>query len=492
MKNSFGDKGYREKYEALSQAQALIEFDPTGKILSANENFLKFTGYSKDEVIGKHHSMFVAKEDSQSADYATFWKQLAQGQSKTAEFRRFGKGGKEVWMQASYMPVMRGGKVVSVLKTATDVTAQKLQAADSKGQIDAINASQAVIHFDLDGTILEANENFCKTLGYDRSEIVGRKHAMFVDESDRGASYRKFWDELRAGKFQSAEYRRIGKGGKDVYIQATYNPIFDSNGRVFKVVKFATDVSKRVEERKRRQSVIAEIDADLAEILSAVQNVVTLAMNSANDSRATSQSVENVATGASQLASSVGEISGQVSKAGQVSTEAVGRSRNAAEFMHTLSSSAEQITNVVRLISDIAEQTNLLALNATIEAARAGEAGKGFAVVASEVKALATQSARATEEISAQIQAVQQATSGAMESIGLVETVIEELNDISVSISSAVEEQSFVTKDISSNMSSASDAVNNISGGIESIAGSIEQIRSAAETLKTLSASIAA
>ena len=257
-------------------------------------------------------------------------------------------------------------------------------------------------------------------------------------------------------------------------------------------MKFATDVSKRVEERKRRQSVIAEIDADLAEILSAVQNVVTLAMNSANDSRATSQSVENVATGASQLASSVGEISGQVSKAGQVSTEAVGRSRNAAEFMHTLSSSAEQITNVVRLISDIAEQTNLLALNATIEAARAGEAGKGFAVVASEVKALATQSARATEEISAQIQAVQQATSGAMESIGLVETVIEELNDISVSISSAVEEQSFVTKDISSNMSSASDAVNNISGGIESIAGSIEQIRSAAETLKTLSASIAA
>ena len=483
-----------EKLAALSKSQGMIEFDTTGKILDANDNFLKVVGYARAEVIGKHHSMFLSDAQKTAPAYASFWSSLSAGHDQSGEFQRFGKNGKEIWLSASYMPVLKGknSTVLSVIKVATDITETKQKLATFEGQIAAINRSQAVIHFDLNGNILSANENFCEALGYKESEIKGKHHSMFVTEADKGPAYKKFWAELGEGKFQAAEYLRIGKAGREVYIQASYNPVFDANGKPVGVVKFATDVSARVAERKRRAAVAREIDMDLSSIQAAVAQVVGQANQSANASRETSTNVENVATGSSQLADSVQEISQQVGRAGNISNEAVVKTRNASQFMDTLSRSAEQITSVVKLISDIAAQTNLLALNATIEAARAGDAGKGFAVVASEVKALANQSAKATEDIGKQIADVQKATSGAIEAIGLVEQVIEEVNTISLAISGSVEEQTTVTRDISQNMMSANHAVLSITDGFEEIASATQLIKSSADKLKDLSSSLAA
>jgi methyl-accepting chemotaxis protein len=483
-----------DKFLALSAVQAVIEFDVNGRILDANENFLKVVGYSREDVVGKHHSMFLSAEQKASPVYARFWTSLGEGKDQSGEFQRFGKGGKEIWLSASYVPVRKGdnGSVVSVVKVATDITDTKHRLATFEGQIAAINRSQAVIHFDLDGNILSANENFCNTMGYKEFEIKGRHHSMFVTEADKGAEYQKFWALLREGKFQSAEYLRIGKNGREVYIQASYNPVIDANGEPVGVVKFATDATARVTERKRRAAVASEIDIDLTSIQAAVVQVLGLANQSAHASRETAGNVENVAAGSSQLADSVQEISQQVVKAGSISGEAVHRTKTAGEFMDTLSVSAEKINSVVSLISDIAAQTNLLALNATIEAARAGEAGKGFAVVASEVKALANQSAKATEDIGKQIADVQKATSGAIEAIGLVEQVIEEVNSISLAISGSVEEQTAVTRDISANMHSANTAVMGVRDGFDQIASATELIRNAADKLKGLSTSLAA
>ncbi|MAP94974.1 MAG: chemotaxis protein [Ponticaulis sp.] len=475
-----------EKFKALTRSQAVIEFTPDGVITSANENFLAVVGYALDEVVGQHHSMFVREDERASLAYRAFWSELASGEAKSGEFLRVGKSDNTIWLSASYMPVFapNSSRVLSVMKVATDITRTKMTAAASRAQTDAINRSQAVIQFDLDGTILLANENFCKAVGYTMDEIRGRHHSMFVSEQDRGPEYDRFWAELRDGKYQSAEYHRIGKGGRDVYIQATYNPILDAEGKPQGVIKFATDITAMVKDRERRAETSREIDNDLTDIQEEVTSLAAQAQQAAASSGETNANVESVAAGSSQMAGSVSEISERVTRASAIANDAVEKSRSAAQYMQRLTGSADQITNVVKLISDIAAQTNLLALNATIEAARAGEAGKGFAVVASEVKALAGQSAKATEEISAQISDVQSATSGATEAIGLVEAVIEEFNTISLTISGAVEEQATVTQDISTNMQSASTAVNQIASSFEGVAASTERIRLAADKVK--------
>jgi methyl-accepting chemotaxis protein len=237
---------YKEQIVAISKAQAVIEFNMDGTVLHANENFLKALGYTLDEIRGKHHSMFVDEAYRQSADYKEFWTKLNRGEYQAAEYKRIGKGGKEVWIQASYNPIMDlNGKPFKVVKYATDTTEQKLRNADYQGQIAAIGKAQAVIAFKMDGTVLDANENFLKALGYTLDEIKGRHHSMFVDEAYRQSSdYKEFWAKLNRGEYQAAEYKRIGKGGKEVFIQASYNPIMDLNGKPFKVVKYATDITR--------------------------------------------------------------------------------------------------------------------------------------------------------------------------------------------------------------------------------------------------------
>jgi methyl-accepting chemotaxis protein len=239
------NQDYAGYFTAIGKSQAVIEFDLNGIVLSANENFLGTLGYRLEEIKGKHHSMFVEPTYAAGAEYKQFWAELNAGKYQASMYKRLGKGGKEVWIQATYNPINDvNGKPYKVVKYATDVTAAKLKNADYEGQLAAISKAQAVIEFNLDGTIITANDNFLNTLGYRLDEVQGKHHSLFVDSS-YGASpaYKQFWADLNAGKFQSAEYKRIGKGGKEVWIQASYNPIFDLSGKPFKVVKYATDVT---------------------------------------------------------------------------------------------------------------------------------------------------------------------------------------------------------------------------------------------------------
>ena len=478
--------------DALGRSQAMIEFKPDGTILSANENFLNALGYSLEEIQGQHHRMFVDPTYANSNEYKIFWEKLAGGEFNAAEFQRFGKGGNEVWIQASYNPVLnKSGKVVRVVKIATDITAQKLRTADIEGQINAINRSQAVIHFELDGTILDANENFTNAVGYSLSEIKGQHHRIFVDPSYAASSeYRQFWKELAEGKFKADEFKRFGKGGNEIWIQASYNPIFDAAGRPFKVVKFATDITAQVQERQRLAETQSRIDTDLEAVSSSIAGAVEQVASVASASEETSSNVHSVAAATEELVASIGEISRQVQVALEVSQDAVGEASRSSEIMSGLSEDAKTIGSVIELIEGIAGQTNLLALNATIEAARAGEDGKGFAVVASEVKNLASQTSRATEDISSQVNSIQETTQEAVTAIEKIMAIIGSVGEIATSISTAVEQQSSVTNEISSNMQAAAEGVELITANMQSISSATGEIDAATSNVRKASRSL--
>ena len=479
--------------DALMKSQAVIELTPNGTIVTANPNFLNAMGYTLEEVAGQHHSMFVEQEYAKSPEYAQFWQGLADGHFQQAEFKRIAKGGKEIWIQATYTPVLgKGGKVQKVVKFATDITQQKLTNADFEGQLSAIGKSQAVIEFELDGTIIKANDNFLGAMGYSLDEIAGKHHSIFVDPAEQQSeAYRAFWARLHDGEFQSGEFRRVDKVGREVWIQASYNPIRDMNGRPFKVVKYASDVTQMVMERMRREEAQTDINMQLDEIGSIVGNANQQASNATNAAGQTSENVQTVASGAEELFSSISEISRQVNHALEITTAAVTEAERTNEIITGMSDSAQSIGEVVELISNIAEQTNLLALNATIEAARAGEMGKGFAVVASEVKSLANQTAKATEQIGSQIADVQKTTGSAVEAIGSISATVGNINEISSSIASAVEEQSAVTQEITGHMQTAADGVKQITQSVSEIAEATAQVDAATRNVRETSNKVA-
>jgi methyl-accepting chemotaxis protein len=245
--NDSGNAELQAQLAAIRRSQAVIEFDLDGKVLWANENFLSVMGYSLQDIQGRHHSMFVEPSYANSSEYRAFWRDLADGRSQTAEWKRLARGGKEIWIQATYSPVLNAeGRPYKVVKIATDITQRKMAEAEVAGKQEALNRAQAIIDFTLDGTILQANDNFLTTMGYSLEDIKGRHHSMFVDSEERSShEYKQFWRDLAAGEFKANEYLRYGRGGKQVWIQGTYNPIFDVNGKPFKVVKFATDITDR-------------------------------------------------------------------------------------------------------------------------------------------------------------------------------------------------------------------------------------------------------
>jgi methyl-accepting chemotaxis protein len=479
---------------AIGKSQAVIQFNMDGTVIDANENFLDALGYTLDDIRGKHHSMFVDAAERGSPAYRAFWEALNRGEYQAAEYKRVGKDGREVWIQASYNPILDlSGKPFKVVKYAVDVTQRKLKGADYEGQLAAINKSQAVIQFNMDGTVIDANDNFLKVLGYTLDEIRGKHHSMFVDAAERGSpAYRAFWEALNRGEYQAAEYKRVGKDGREVWIQASYNPILDLSGKPFKVVKYATDVTAAVRDRLQRAKIHKEIDADLGEISGALSNATQQASSAASASVQTSANVQAVASGAEELVASISEINRRVVDALKISAEAVEQGGQTRSIMTELAAVATRVGEVVSLIANIAGQTNLLALNATIEAARAGEAGKGFAVVASEVKALATQTARATEDISRQIENMQAATEGAVKAIEGISATITQINEISTTIATAVEEQGAVTRDISANMQTAARGVETISQNMNEIAAATRQADASSRKVKEASRQLAA
>ena len=420
---------------AAKRSQAVIEFKLDGTVVDANENFLKALGYSLDEIQGKHHSMFVEQKERDSAAYREFWANLNRGEYQAAEYKRIGKGGKEVWIQASYNPILDDkGKPVKVVKFAIDVTEQKLRNADLSGQIDAIGKSQAVIEFNLDGSILTANRNFQQALGYSLSEITGQHHSLFVAPAERNTpAYREFWAALNRGEFQAGEFKRIGKGGKEVWIQASYNPILDLNGKPFKVVKYASDITKQVLVRMGNERVRGMM--------------------------------ESVAAGAEELNASVREISEAMVKSKETAVGAADRVASADSQAKRLSDATQAMSGIVEMIGDITGQINLLALNATIESARAGEAGRGFAVVAAEVKNLANQAKQATDKIGIEIGGLNSISDEVVSALNEIKTEIQNVCEYVTSTAAAVEEQSTVTAEMSSSMQRAAAEASAIAAG---------------------------
>jgi methyl-accepting chemotaxis protein len=413
------------KIAAISRAQAVIEFKLDGTVVTANENFCKALGYSLAEIEGKHHSLFVSRSEHDGAAYREFWAALNRGEYQAGEYKRIGKGGREVWILASYNPLLdENGKPFGVAKFATDVTAEKLKTADLAGQIAAIDKAQAVIEFNMDGTIVTANANFLGALGYSLAEIKGKHHSMFVEPSERdGNGYREFWAALNRGEYQAAEYKRIGKGGREVYIQASYNPIMDLNGKPFKVVKYATDVTKQVLVRMGNERVRGMM--------------------------------ESVAAGSEELNASVREISEAMTKSRQTASSAVDQVAAADAQAQRLTEAALAMSGIVELINNITGQINLLALNATIESARAGEAGRGFAVVASEVKSLANQAKQATDKIGAEIGSLNGISGDVVTALASIKTAINNVSEYVTSTAAAIEEQSTVTNEMSTSMQRA-------------------------------------
>ena len=413
------------KIAAISRAQAVIEFKLDGTIVTANENFLTTMGYSLGEIQGRHHSIFMPQGDRDSAAYQEFWAALNRGQYQHGEYKRIGKGGKEIWILASYNPIIdEKGKPFAVVKFATNVTGEKLKNADLSGQIDAIGKSQAVIEFNLEGTIIRANENFLQTLGYTLGEIQGQHHRMFVEQAERdSAAYGEFWTALNRGQFQAGEFKRVGKGGREVWIQASYNPILDLNGKPFKVVKYASDITRQVLVRMGNERVRGMM--------------------------------EQVAAGSEELNASVREISEAMVKSKETAMSAVDKVVQADSEARRLSDAAQAMSGIVEIIGNITGQINLLALNATIESARAGEAGRGFAVVASEVKSLANQAKQATDKITTEIESLNGISGDVVSALESIRTAIQGVSEYVTSTAAAVEEQSTVTGEMSSSMQRA-------------------------------------
>jgi len=469
--------------EAISKAQAVIEFNLDGTIITANANFLNALGYTLDEIKGKHHSMFVEPTYRGSSEYRAFWEKLNRGEFDSAQYLRIGKGGKEIWIEASYNPIFdKNGKPYKVVKFATDITQQKELFADLQGQVNAIGKAQAVISFKLDGTVITANENFLNALGYTLDEIKGKHHSMFVESSYRSSpDYRAFWEKLGRGEYDAAQYKRIGKGGKEIWIEASYNPIFDAKGKPYKVVKYATDITKQVELLSNLKTMI---DRNFGEIDLAIGRLNDQSNHAVGATNEASTNVQTVASGAEEMAASVREISESMTRSRSATDTAFEKTIEADNATQRLAEATKAMSNIVEMIQSIASQINMLALNATIESARAGEAGRGFAVVANEVKNLAGQAAAATKNISQEIGNIQVISGDVVSSLESIKKSIESVREYVTTTASAVEEQSAVTAEMATNMQSASGAVEGISGNMSEIAAAIQQASQAISTTK--------
>ncbi|MDE1166222.1 MAG: PAS domain-containing methyl-accepting chemotaxis protein [Pseudomonas sp.] len=370
--------------QALDRSMAIIEFDPSGQVLHANANFEKTMGYRAEQIIGQPHRMFCDPAYVRSAEYTQLWARLKAGEFVADTFERFDAQGRRVWLQASYNPVKdASGRVLKVVKYAVDVTARIEQEHEAEGKLHAIERAMAVIEFNLDGTIITANRNFLDRVGYTLAEIKGKHHSLFCPPALAASKdYQEFWRSLNKGEFFNGQFQRVGKHGQTVWLEASYNPVYDSSGKLSKIVKFASDITERINRQEHDGQSAAQ------------------AYHISVDTRRVAQEGTGVIQ---QAAGQMREIAGNIDESSQILAQ--------------LGERSQQITAIVNTIRGIADQTNLLALNAAIEAARAGEMGRGFAVVADEVRSLAGRTSGSTAEISNMIHLIQEQTRAAIASM---------------------------------------------------------------------------
>lgn len=515
--------------DALGKSLAVIEFTFDATIISANPNFCRALGYQLPEIVGKKHSIFVDPVEAASPGYRKFWSNLASGEFERRQFKRLSKDGREVWIEASYNPVFRGGKPYKIVKFATDITEQKLRAAEDSGKIDAISRAQAVIEFSPVGQILFANQNFLSTLGYSLTEVQGKHHSIFCEpDFANSEEYQRFWAMLSGGQYITGEFLRIGKGGKRVYIQASYSPIFDVNGKVWKVVKFATDVSERVRNveelaaglkamsegdmtkeiqapflpaleklrgdfnvtSSKLRSTLQRIRQNAGAIAASSQQIQSASTDLARRTEQQAGSVEQTAAALAEITTAVADSSFRAQEAGQFvrgAKEHAENSRNvvsqAVAAMQKIEKSAAEIANIIGVIDEIAFQTNLLALNAGVEAARAGEAGKGFAVVAQEVRELAQRSATAAKEIK---DLIRTSNDHVRSGVCLVDNTGQALREIVtqvVRVDGNVDAIVQSSKEQATGLKEINSAVNLVDQGTQQNAAMVEQTATAASNL---------
>ena len=370
--------------DAIERSMAVIEFDPQGNVLRANDNFLKATGYRAEQVMGQPHRMFCTPAFARSAEYQQLWANLRNGQFQSGTFERQASNGESVWLEASYNPVRdEVGQVIKVVKFAMDVTPRLQAESEANAKLAAIGRAMAVIEFNLDGTIITANANFLQRMGYSLAQIQGKHHRLFcTQELASSPAYSEFWQRLNQGELFSGEFERVDKNGRTVWLEANYNPVYDASGRLCKVVKFASDVTAKVQQHA----------ADAASASQAYH----ISLNTQDIAEKGAEVIQQSASGMREIAADIDGSSQLIAKLGERS---------------------QQITTIVNTIRGIADQTNLLALNAAIEAARAGEQGRGFAVVADEVRQLAARTSGSTAEISSMIAMIQDETRQAIDSM---------------------------------------------------------------------------
>jgi methyl-accepting chemotaxis protein len=516
--------------EIMDMTTIISESDQKGNILSVNDRFLEVSKYTREELIGRPHST-VRHPDSPKELFKELWGTIGRGKAFRGKIKNRAKDGAPYFVDAVITPRLgENGKPQGYIGVRYDVTEHELRRHEADGMIEAIGRAQALVEFTLDGTIITANPNLLNALGYTLDEVKGKHHSMFVDPAyASSADYREFWARLGRGELESGEYTRYGKGGREVHIQASYCPLLDPNGKPYKVIKFATDTTPAVQARLDLQAKVdAMLDvvnaagrgdltkelnvsgtdaagqmgealsrffADLRPAIRGIaENAQALAASSeeltavsqqmganANETSAqanvvsaaseeVSRNVQTVATGTEEMTASIKEIAKNANEAAKVANAAVKVAETTNATIAKLGDSSIEIGKVIKVITSIAQQTNLLALNATIEAARAGEAGKGFAVVANEVKELAKETAKATEDIGRKVEAIQSDTKGAVDAIGSISQIINQINDISNTIASAVEEQTATTNEISRNVLEAAKGSTEISQNIVGVA----------------------
>ncbi|WP_109512440.1 methyl-accepting chemotaxis protein [Pseudomonas ovata] len=370
--------------EAINRSMASVEFDLNGNVLHANENFLKVMGYRLEDILGKHHRIFCTADDVRSPEYDKLWTRLRAGDFVSQTFHRVGREGRTVWLEASYNPVRDStGKVLKVVKYATDVTARIEEANEARNKLHAIDRAMAIVEFDLEGRILKVNANLSQTMGYSEAELVGKNHSMLCpSEVANSSEYADFWRRLNKGEFFSGQFKRVGRHGQVRWMEATYNPVYDADGKLHRIVKFASDITPRVEEHERDASSAAQAYHISVETRKVTEHGTEVIQQAASEMRQISMNIED-----------------------------------SSRIVAQLGARSEQITAIVNTIRSIADQTNLLALNAAIEAARAGDQGRGFAVVADEVRQLAGRTSRSTAEISEMIGMIQTETRQAIDSM---------------------------------------------------------------------------